>query len=326
MAGYASSFFDRKCLTCGNTPDLPVGDRHRGHAKKLGKGFARSGRKDCALKRCGFHKQFRRRRVNTSQRYVYLINNTTPVNSVFMTNEHSGDRLRRFMAEQGLTAKQVAETLEVSPQTLNNWFNRGLPARAIYQAALKLFVGQHWLTTGEPDPSGRSDPPVPPAADSNASLDGPFDVWDDDTPLENDEVYVPFLKEVELSAGSGRTVVDQSHKQRLRFGKMTLRRQNVQPSEAVCVTVSGNSMEPVLPNGSTVGVDQGSTSVIDGKMYALNHGGQLRVKILYRMPMGGLRLRSYNRDEHPDEEYTAQQMMENELVVLGRVFWYSVLV
>ncbi|WP_062390971.1 LexA family transcriptional regulator [Pseudomonas abietaniphila] len=162
--------------------------------------------------------------------------------------------------------------------------------------------------------------------ESNASLDGPFDVWDDDTPLDDDEVYVPFLKEVELSAGSGRTVVEQSSSRKLRFGKLTLKRQGVQASEAVCVTVCGNSMEPVLPNGSTVGVDQGTTSIIDGKMYALNHGGQLRVKMLYRMPKGGIRLRSYNRDEHPDEEYTEQEMLENELVILGKVFWYSVLV
>lgn len=160
---------------------------------------------------------------------------------------------------------------------------------------------------------------------SNAQYLGPIDVWDDDTPLDDDEVYVPFLKEVELSAGSGRTAVHQSHNQKLRFGKMTLRRQNVQPAEAVCVTVSGNSMEPVLPHGSTVGVDQGCTAITDGKMYAINHGGQLRVKTLYRLPGGGMRMRSYNREEHPDEEYTAEEMIAKEIVVIGKVFWYSVL-
>lgn len=159
----------------------------------------------------------------------------------------------------------------------------------------------------------------------NAEYLGPFSVWDDETPMDDDEVYVPFLKEVELSAGSGKTVVEPSHKQKLRFGKMTLRRQNVQPSEAVCVTVSGNSMEPVLPHGSTVGVDQGCTTITDGKMYALNHGGQLRVKTLYRAPGGGIRIRSYNREEHPDEEYSADDMLQKDIIVIGKVFWYSVL-
>lgn len=160
---------------------------------------------------------------------------------------------------------------------------------------------------------------------ANATLLGPIEVWDDDTPLDEDEVYVPYLKEVELSAGQGRTVVEQSHTRRLRFGKLTLRRQNVQPSEAVCVTVGGNSMEPVLPDGSTVGVDQGATTVVDGKMYAINHGGQLRVKTLYRLPGGGIRMRSFNRDEHPDEEYSAEEMITKEIIILGKVFWSSVL-
>ncbi|WP_256583362.1 helix-turn-helix transcriptional regulator [Pseudomonas sp. SWI44] len=240
-----------------------------------------------------------------------------------MTNQHSGDRLRQFMREQGLTPKGVAESLGVSPQVLNNWFKRGMPARAIFEAARVLLVDQHWLTTGQSHPSGMSLAPTPPPAD--AEMLGPFDVWDDDTPLDDDEVYVPFLKEVELSAGSGRTVVEQSHKQKLRFGKLTLRKQGVQPDDAVCVTVSGNSMEPVLPDKSTVGVDQGSTSVVDGKMYALDHDGQLRVKMLYRLPGGGIRMRSFNRDEHPDEEYTAQQMIDQNIVIKGKVFWSSVL-
>jgi len=167
--------------------------------------------------------------------------------------------------------------------------------------------------------------PERPAVMSNAVLVGPMDVWDDDTPLDDDEVYVPFLKEVELSAGTGRTAIEQSPKQKLRFGKMTLRRQGVQPSEAVCVTVAGNSMEPVLPDGSTVGVDRGTTSITDGKMYALDHGGQLRVKTLYRLPGGGIRMRSFNREEHPDEEYTPADMLKNEIAVLGRVFWSSAL-
>ena len=84
-------------------------------------------------------------------------------------------------------------------------------------------------------------------------------------------------------------------------------------------------MEPVLPDGSTVGIDQGSTAVVDGKMYALDHGGELRVKVLYRLPGGGIRVRSYNSDEHPDEEYTHHEMLTQEIRVLGRVFWSSAL-
>lgn len=116
-------------------------------------------------------------------------------------------------------------------------------------------------------------------------------------------------------------MIERSTSTKLRFGKRSLRAHNVQFDQAVCVIVSGNSMEPVLPNGSTVGVNMGQKQILDGKMYALKHDGQLRVKVLYRLPGGGIRLRSFNQSEHPDESYTPEEMSENAIEVLGRVFW-----
>lgn len=243
-----------------------------------------------------------------------------------MKNTHSGDRLKQIAAQRGISAKSLAETMSISPQALNNWFARGIPAASISMVTALLWLDRYWLEHGEGDPDApgspwqKSDQSVVPHPDIH-----PMSVWDDQTPLDDDEVYVPFLKEVELSAGLGKTVVEPSHKQKIRFGKMTLRRQNVQPDEAVCVTVSGDSMEPVLPHGSTVGVNTGATSIVDGKMYAIDHAGQLRVKTLYRIPGGGLRLRSFNREDHPDEEYSAEQLAQAEIRVIGKVFWSSAL-
>lgn len=233
------------------------------------------------------------------------------------------DRLKFARKNAGLSQVELAERVGIKQASISE-IERGLTRSSghLVKIAQACGVDPVWLSEGV-RPAGQAN--VNPQVESNAEYLGPIDVWDDDTPLDDDEVYVPFLKEVELSAGSGRTAVHQSHNQKLRFGKMTLRRQNVQLNEAVCVTVSGNSMEPVLPHGSTVGVDQGSTSITDGKMYAVNHGGQLRVKTLYRMPGGGVRMRSYNRDEHPDEEYSAEDMIAKEIIIIGKVFWYSVL-
>jgi phage repressor protein C with HTH and peptisase S24 domain len=233
---------------------------------------------------------------------------------------HSGDRLREKLAERRVTPTDFAKSAGVSTQVLNNWFGRGVPAKEQIRISRALGVRYEWLVSAE----GSSDADTASVEADHSGLT-PMSVWDDNTPLDDDEVYVPFLKEVELSAGGGRTAIQQSSSQKLRFGKMTLRRQNVQPSEAVCCTVSGNSMEPVLPNGSTVGVNKGCTAITDGKMYAINHDGQLRVKTLYRLPGGGIRLRSYNRDEHPDEEYDTQEMSAKQIHIIGKVFWYSVL-
>lgn len=154
---------------------------------------------------------------------------------------------------------------------------------------------------------------------------GNIETWDDQTPLDDDEVYVPFLHEVELAAGSGRFAIEESANSRLRFNKKDLRHNGVQFSNAKCVKVGGNSMLPVLRDGATVGVDIGKNSlgdIVDGDMYAINHSGQLRVKQVYRLPTG-IRLRSFNRDEHPDEDYTFQQIQEHQISILGHVFWWA---
>lgn len=152
-----------------------------------------------------------------------------------------------------------------------------------------------------------------------------IDTWSDETPLDDDEVEIPFFKEVELAAGKGSEVMLETGGRKLRFGKRTLQRKGIPPEAAAAAVVTGNSMEPVLPDGSTVGVDTSRTQVTDGQMYAINHEGQLRVKVLYRTPGNGLRLRSYNSDEHPDERYDGTYVAEH-IRIIGKVFWYSVLI
>lgn len=152
-----------------------------------------------------------------------------------------------------------------------------------------------------------------------AKIIGDIKPWDGTTPVEDDEVEVPFLKEIQLAAGAGSVIQEDHNGFKLRFAKSTLRKLGVQFENAVCVEVIGNSMEPVLPNGSTVGVDLGCKDIKDGKMYAIDYGDLLRVKLLYAMPGNRIRVRSYNSDEYSEEvvEY-------NQIKVLGRVFWSSV--
>ena len=236
-----------------------------------------------------------------------------------MNSQHSGQRLRNLLEERGVKFNEFAESLGLPPQNLNNWFQRGVPKSQARQVAARLAISRDWLEDGIGDKEGG-----PESRETNGAYHPgitPVTTWDDDTPLDDDEVEVPFLKEVELSAGGGRTVIQESSSFKLRFGKYTLRRHNVQVDHAVCVPIYGNSMEPVLRSGATVGVDRSKTSVIDGDLYAINHAGQLRVKQLYRLPGGGIRMRSFNRDEHPDEEYTPEQMEAREICLIGRVFW-----
>ncbi|MGF6400083.1 phage repressor protein C with HTH and peptisase S24 domain [Pseudomonas frederiksbergensis] len=228
-------------------------------------------------------------------------------------------------AGSNLTQADVAEACGWSGQSAFSQYATGkvpLNVEALLKLAKALRfdaseVSQRLMSTvASVQPSERIQPSV---------LMSDIEPWDDDTPLDDDEVYVPFLREVELAAGSGRFVIEESDAARLRFFKKDLRHNSVQFSNAKCVVVSGNSMLPVLRDGATVGINIGKSSlgdIVDGDMYAINHNGQLRVKQVYRLPTG-IRLRSFNRDEHPDEDYTFAEVQEQQIVILGHVFWWG---
>lgn len=81
-------------------------------------------------------------------------------------------------------------------------------------------------------------------------------------------------------------------------------------------------MERLILDGATIGFDTSDTSIFDGEIYAFNHGGLLRVKYLFRLPAGAVRIHSENSEDYPDEIMTSEQFRE-EVIMLGRVFWWS---
>lgn len=215
-------------------------------------------------------------------------------------------------------AKQTGTTVKAA----NKWLNgESQPRREKVQVICRLTgVRPEWLEYGEGD---MRDTPSAVEADPSTHPDlGHIDAWDSETPLDNDEVEVPYFEEIELSAGNGYTSVLDVPTRKLRFSLATLSKAGVSSESAVCCKVNGDSMEPILPDGSTVGVDSSQQRIVDGKMYAIEHGGLLRVKYLYRLPFGGLRIKSANSD-YPDEELSSEAA--REVRIIGRVFWYSVL-
>ncbi len=238
------------------------------------------------------------------------------------------DRINELLAEFPAKKKaDLARFVGVSRTTPTDWTSgktKKIDGDHAYLVAdfFDAKIEPYWVLTGE-GPKYRSNTIPKPPIESNAVMLGGFDLWDENTPLDEDEVALPFFKEVEVSAGSGRTEVIENGGRHLRFAKSTLQREGVLEHNAACVNVSGNSMEPVLTDGTTIGVDKSVTKIVDGEMYAIDQDGHLRVKLLYRLPGGGIRLRSYNREEYPDEILTPDEA--KTLRVIGWVFWISTL-
>jgi phage repressor protein C with HTH and peptisase S24 domain len=226
-----------------------------------------------------------------------------------------GERSKERRKLTNLTQIQLSKKVGVSGVTISQWESGDTSPKGenLHKLARALKCTADWLLFGkETKPT------------SNAEWAGPMETWDSGTPLGDDEVEIPFYMEVELAAGHGIAEAIEFHGPKLRFAKSTLRKSSVDPTRAACVRVNGNSMEPVLPNGSTVGIDTSQTNVTDGKMYAINHDGMLRIKTLYKLPGSGLRLRSFNTDEWPDERYEGDAAIK-QIKIIGKVFWYSVL-
>ncbi len=234
------------------------------------------------------------------------------------------DRLKTILFREKLNQRELAGLLNVSAQTVSNWLSRNSISReAAQDISEQLGYSLDWLLNGVGEPklsdASRHHPASEIPPESEWTTIAP---WDSETPLDGDEVEVPFLKDIEFACGSGKCVDMDYNGFKLRFSKATLRRIGA-PSDGstiLCFPARGDSMGPIIPDGATVAIDTANKNIIDGKIYAIEQDGLKRIKCLHRKPGGKLLIRSYNRDEYEDE-ITDQ----NDVNIIGKIFWYAVM-
>lgn len=232
------------------------------------------------------------------------------------------DRLNAAMKAAGLSQAQLAEAVGISQpavQKMSSGKTQG-SSKAVEMARV-LGVSAEWLVSG--DEPMRSDSLMHHDPRSTIPPENEWvgiKAWDRDTPLDDDEVEVPFLKDIEFACGDGSVSDGDYNGFMLRFSKSTLRRigANTDGSGIICFPARGDSMEPKISDGATVAINTGDKKIIDGKMYAINEDGWKRIKMLYRIGPDRISVRSYNKAEHPDEEKSL-----SDIEILGRVFWWS---
>ncbi|MDG5498935.1 helix-turn-helix transcriptional regulator [Marinobacter sp. BGYM27] len=248
-----------------------------------------------------------------------------------------GNRLKTARTKKGLSQQQLADIVGMTQAAIGALEKRDShQSSKVAELAKATEVNIEWLASGsgpmdrnqvaEPQATyGVSGATQPSANSDELEFFGHMDAWDSNTPLGEDEIELPLFREVELAAGGGQTQVIENHGAKLRFAKSTLSRAGVVPENAACAFVRGNSMEPVMPDGTCVGVNTGDKTIRDGEIYAIDHDGMLRVKFLHRRPGGGIKIVSQNGMEHPTEEYSVSDIAAASIRVIGRVFWWSVL-
>jgi phage repressor protein C with HTH and peptisase S24 domain len=238
-----------------------------------------------------------------------------------MKKNTSGPRFKALLEAANITTTGFAEFLDTAPQNVHNWYTRGVPAHCMEEVARKLSVNSDWLKTGE----------GPKDARELRLLDESGNIFDAQAirgiyrVIEPTDVELPFYKETVITSGTHKTHVAKDPSQSIRLPRSDLDSLEINHADAICARMIGNSMAEKIEDGSILAIDRGLTQIIDGEIYAIEHDGMLRIKYLHRIPGNALRMRSHNSAEYPDEIFRASHIEEQNIRVLGWVFWWSTL-
>lgn len=218
----------------------------------------------------------------------------------------TSDRISQRMKDLGLQHKDLVAATGASKGTVTNWINgvNNPTGKRLVQLAQALKTTSSWLLTGNSTPEFTQVEP-----------------WDSNTPLDDDEVEIPFFKDFSFACGSG-SINDfiVNEKRKLRMSKSTLRNLSITKNNAVAATASGDSMSPTIQDGDTIHIDLGRKDIKDGRIFVICLGGLNYAKRLYNLPFGGVRIVSDNFEEYPEINLTAEEKETQQFQVIGWVW------
>ncbi|EZQ12094.1 S24 family peptidase [Acinetobacter sp. Ver3] len=221
----------------------------------------------------------------------------------------TSDRIAQRMFELGLQHKDLVAATGASKGTVTNWISgvNNPTGKRLILLAQALKTSENWLLTGNQTPEFTQVEP-----------------WDSNTPLDDDEIEIPFFKDFSFACGGGsigEAIANETRK--LRMSKATLRNLSITKENAVAATAIGDSMSPTIKNGDTIHLDLARKKIKDGKIFAICHGGLFMAKRLYNLPMGGVRIVSDNSVEYPEIQLSAQEMIDQQFEIVGWVWQIS---
>lgn len=244
-------------------------------------------------------------------------------------------RLKKLLQlKNGGNQSEMARHIGVTAQAVQKWMSGETAPRGknLQKAAEFLGVPEQVLMYG----SESKAPEAPMNASStppNRQGDQPLDkrltareqpfvhslitAYDPDDGVPEDMVLVPESR-IEFAAGHGKLHYELVEDQEpATYRRSWFQKYGINPDRVKRFRVTGDSMEPFLYARDTILVNLDETQVIDGRLYALRYGDQLRVKQLSKRLDGTLILRSIN-PSYKDEEVPADLANEH-ITIIGRV-------
>lgn len=219
-------------------------------------------------------------------------------------------RLNAALTEAGIPQDRkrlatVAKMFGVSREAVRKWLSGdSIPdTKRIPEIANKLNVTVEWLLGGK-----SAEPEI------LSVRAGPGE----------DDIQIPHYRDVHLSAGPGHHVSYESGTytdDSLSFKRSWLDRKGYSEKNLVVVYASGESMSPRICDGDilVVKIDE-NHDIRDGRVYAINYDGMIKVKRLSKRYDGSIVVSSDNPDPRYKEEIIPAHDLEL-LNIIGRVVW-----
>ena len=214
------------------------------------------------------------------------------------------------MQQKGFNSNTLADTLEKA--------NKKVPQPTIHRI----------LSGGSSDPRTATLEPlasffgvsVADLRDKDLQLGGEsVAVFDTDDTVPDHVVLIPEY-DIVLSAGNGTINYEENQAEPRIYKKSWFTKEGINPKYAKRFKVHGDSMETILFDGDSVLVnmeENDPTRIIEGKIYAIRYGNELRVKRLSRRLDGTVILRSDNPTYK--EEEVRPDIHHDSFALLGRV-------
>lgn len=230
-----------------------------------------------------------------------------------------GDRIKARREEIGISQVRLAELAGIHPVNVSKWVNdKAKPEQdSLEKLASALQTSKAYLL-------GETNDPAPPTSDSSTPVNLVSQATADEevnAVYDPDEVKVPLYRMVSVCAGYG---VDNGVCAPEVVRRIPLKRRDLgrSPDDAyIAVEVSGTSMEPRIPDGSTVVVDTSHRKPQRGDVCYVRfrkNGGFEKdaVKFVYPTKDGGLELKSAEGSGFPSEAFTEEDLRSGYIIVL----------
>lgn len=215
-----------------------------------------------------------------------------------------GSRIRQAREKLGLSQTDIAHTLKITPQAVQQWEDGKTAPRGARLDALADYLGRSkaWLSFGDEES-------MPPAAN--------FRVIDDNDDLDP-LCYVKIERfNVKLSAGNGTVEWIPEKLDPLVFRRAWFSKKGFPIEHCKAMYVRGDSMMPMLMDWDTILIDTSDTELVEGEVFAVAFKGKLYVKQIAHYE-DGIKLVSLNEKYDPVPVPDAEA---ERFKCLGRMVW-----